>query len=447
MTIALPIRVPGHRLLRDVGTTYTGFLANAVLGFVSLTLMGKILGPPNFGVAMLANMFMAVIAGLGEPGVGTALVRLAARPEMTQEAIDRLIVAAIRLKLLLVLAVCGTAYVLMPWITAAFMHRPEITPLLRACLLGGGLLSLATFAGALFQIRSAFRDNAIAIAAAGAVRTITVVGLWGTGHLNLLTAVASLILMNVVQCGICTLCLREMLLSLPWECRAGKQIREIVQYGKHLVIWLLAGTVHPRADMLLLTYYVADNHMLGFYSAAAQLCAVVLMLTGAINLVLMPRISALRSADEMMVALRQYGWGALAVILLLAPLALAASPAVHLVFGRRYELAVLPFRVLLCAAAVDVALNPLSNFWHALDRPAMLSSLNVVRLSLLVGAAVLTIPRWGGLGAAEAVFISTAIPLAAQGLLLWSIIGARAAGVGHRAEGARLLADPTPADR
>src|SRR5258708_7029945 len=83
--------------------------------------------------------------------------------------------------------------------------------------LGGAVLSLAAFAGALFQSGRAYRENAAAIAIAGAVRAVVVVGLWKSGHLNLQTAVASMILMNVVQCGICLFALRQMLGHLPWN--------------------------------------------------------------------------------------------------------------------------------------------------------------------------------------------------------------------------------------
>src|SRR5438309_8931873 len=99
MGTVLPIRPSTSRLLRDVATTYIGLLVNAVLGFVTLTLMAKQLGPGAFGLATLANTLMAVVAGLGETGAGTALVRLAARPGMTAEALDRLVVAAIQVKL------------------------------------------------------------------------------------------------------------------------------------------------------------------------------------------------------------------------------------------------------------------------------------------------------------------------------------------------------------
>jgi len=334
----------------------------------------------------------------------------------------------------------------MPWITTAFMHRPEITALLRWCLVGGALLSLAAFAGALFQIHSAFLENAAAIAVAGAARTVVVVGLWRSGHLNLGTAVASMILMNLVQCGMCGFALRRILAALPWHCRSRRQIGELANYGKYLVIWLLAATLHPRADMLLLSHYVADNRLLGFYSAAAQLCLVVAMMTGAINLVLLPRISALRTPPEMARALRNCGLGALAVFVVLAPVALAPRPIVHLVFGGRYGPAVLPFQILLCAAAVDLALNPFSNFWHALNRPAMLSALNVARLSLLVGAAVVAIPQWGGVGAAAAVLISTALPLAGQGALLWGIIGRQVLAAGDRPDSGPLAAGASLAD-
>jgi lipopolysaccharide exporter len=425
MDTVLSLARPGNRVVRDVVTTYAGFFANAVLGFVAVRLMAQHMGPGNFGVTMLANLFMAVIAGLGEPGIGTALVRLASQPGITSREIDQLVVAAIRLKLLVVSALCALTYVLMPWITADFMHRPELTGLLRYCLVGGGLLSLATFGGALFQIRGAFRDNAATVVIAGAVRAVVVFGLWSSGQLNLRTAVGSMILMNVVQCAVCLVALRPMLISLPWHNWDPRHWRALAGYAKYLIVWLVAGTIHPRADMLLLTNYVQDNRTLGFYSAASQLSLIVPMLTQSINLVLMPRISALRAAAEMRGALSKCVLGAVAVLLLLTPVALAAGPIVRLIFGVHYDAAVPVFRILLFAAGAELALNPLSNFWHALNRPVMLSVLNVVRLSLLVLVAVTAIPVLGGVGAALAVIVSTVLPLVGQGALLWRTVKKR----------------------
>src|SRR2546425_621365 len=99
MLSALPSRLPAGRLIRDVVTTYAGFLANAVFGFVTLRLLATHLHLGYFGLATLANIFMTVVAGLGEPGIGTALVRLRTRPDTSSEARDELTVTAIRLKL------------------------------------------------------------------------------------------------------------------------------------------------------------------------------------------------------------------------------------------------------------------------------------------------------------------------------------------------------------
>ena len=78
--------------------------------------------------------------------------------------------------------------------------------------------------------------------------------------------------------------------------------------------------------------------------------------------------------------------------------------------------------MLLFAAGAELALNPLSNFWHALHRPGMLSLLNVVRLTMLVLIGVATIPTLGGIGAAWAVALSTLLPQAGQGVMLWAVI-------------------------
>lgn len=427
MVSALSLRLPRGRLLADVVTTYSGFLVNALCGFVTLTLLAKHLGPGDFGIAALANLFMSVLAGLAEPGIGTSLVRLASRPEMTAAAVDELVVVAIRLKLMIVAALCVLAFVLMPWVTSAIMHRPELTTLLRFCLLGSAPLSLAMFGGTLFQLRGAFRSNAAAIAGAGAVRAVVVVTLWWSGHLDLRTAVGSMILMNVIQFSLCVFWLRTIYQQLPRHCSGCRQMRELVSYAKYLFLWLLLGTLYPRADMLLLTHYSSDNRELGFYSAAAQLCLMVPLLMSSIDLVLLPRISALRAPGELASALAKGGLAALISLALLAPLALSAGPIVRLIFGEHYAAAVPVFRLLIFAAAVDLALSPLSNFWHALNRPGMLSVLNVVRLSLLVGVAFMAIPRLGIAGAALAVLVSTVLPLAGQAAVLRAAIRGQAA--------------------
>jgi O-antigen/teichoic acid export membrane protein len=435
----LPFRLPAGSVLRDVSTAYSGYLANAVFGFVTLRLVATHLGVPNFYLANLANMFMAVIAGLSEPGIGTGFVRLTARPQMTTQTRAELAVAAIWLKLGVTLGVCGLAGVLMPWITGAFMHRPDLTPILRCCLLGAGSLSLASFGTALFQMQGAFRANAAALAGAGAVRAVVVAVLCWSGRLTLWTAVDAMILMNVVQCGLTVYALRRVLRSLPWRCWSSAQITELLSYTRHLVVWVIVGTVCPRADMLLLTHLVADNRVLGFYAAAGQVCYVLPMLTGSISLVLLPRISALQTREEMQRALSRCRLGAGVVLAFFAPVALWGGSFVLLIFGPSYAPAVPVFRLLVLAAAADLALNPLSNFWHALNRPAMLSALNVARLSLVVAVAYITIPRAGILGAALAVIVSTVIPLAVQGAVLWVKIDSRP--LSHPA-----AADPLPTE-
>ena len=72
--------------------------------------------------------------------------------------------------------------------------------------------------------------------------------------------------------------------------------------------------------------------------------------------------------------------------------------------------------------------------------------MNVARLSLLVGAAVVAIPQWGGVGAAAAVLISTALPLAGQGALLWGIIGRHVLAAGDRPDSGPLAAGASLTD-
>ena len=83
MDTALSLARPRNRLLQDVVHHLRRLLRERRPWLRDRARGGPILRAKLFGVTDLVNLSMAVIAGLGEPGIGTALVRLASQPGMT----------------------------------------------------------------------------------------------------------------------------------------------------------------------------------------------------------------------------------------------------------------------------------------------------------------------------------------------------------------------------
>ncbi|HQH27871.1 MAG TPA: hypothetical protein PLP17_10790, partial [Oligoflexia bacterium] len=152
---------------------------------------------------------------------------------------------------------------------------------------------------------------------------------------------------------------------------------------------------------------LASPEAVANYELAYQIGFVFPLLTSALFTVLLPRVSAMQSRDE----LRSYR----ARLLRMYPIVLGMTLAgvligpwfIAVVFGAKYAASLAIVRLLIIGFGIHIITQPMSLVFYAVSRPAYLTAIYFAQFAVIVVLNYFFIPRWGGMGAALAVLIAT----------------------------------------
>ena len=186
--------------------------------------------------------------------------------------------------------------------------------------------------------------------------------------------------------------------------------RAVLRYGARAYLSNVVGYLNYRADTLVIAVFL-DPAAVGLYVIAYQLVERLWLLSQGVGAVLLPRVSALyREKDAQRsltpIVARHVLWlsiVAAVVVFVVAPF------FVPLVFGSRYEPAVLPLQVLLPGVLLFNVSRTLANDIAGRGRPELNAFQDIVTLIINIALNVLLVPPLGILGAAIASTISYSI--------------------------------------
>ena len=116
---------------------------------------------------------------------------------------------------------------------------------------------------------------------------------------------------------------------------------------------------------------------------------------------LLPKFSGVSSKEQ----LRKYTVKSLKftapIIFPLIILLVASKPIILWLYGVEYLSSVVIFKVLICAFAISVIINPISLAIYSLNKPEVVAYLNIVQLILNFLGNIFLIPLYGAVGAAS----------------------------------------------
>ena len=187
----------------------------------------------------------------------------------------------------------------------------------------------------------------------------------------------------------------------------------IVRAGIPIGMVALLFTILLRVDQTMLSFLAeGGNREVGLYAAAFRLIEATMFIAWAFGGAIMPWLSRQDSPERVA---RGYALGTKVLTAVLLPIALAfvllAEPLIDLLYGARYDEAVVPLR-LLGATTLFVGLNQMASVvLIARDRPALFTRLLAATAVLNIALNVALIPAQGATGAATAAFISGALLL------------------------------------
>jgi O-antigen/teichoic acid export membrane protein len=393
--------------------------ASKAISFVSMWLLVQCFAPDDFGrfsAIDTVNGFCsgAITTGLNwwlirnvARGSNSASARKAARTVFAIEASYGLVVG-----LVLLLAA--------PLVASWFFSKPELTPFIRMSAVGVISYILVAYRSSMYQASRMFKRDAVfnvvnsGLFLAAAIASIILLGrgLQTVGALYvtipLLVSGAALVLPRFSAGPL----RREETDPIPET--GDKGYSWLVFYS--LSLWL-ASQVH----MLVMTR-TRSLEELGAYSLALKIYLVSLMITNAINVVLLPEFSACRSRAELKAHYRRtfrlsaIGAGAIAVTIPFVGLLLDA------IAGDRYSEAVPALRILLVGTAISTLLSPPANVLFAEGRYRTLALIGALAALLNAAGQFVFTPRFGAVAAAGVqvgsfLLMNGAFSLIAAGLL------------------------------
>ena len=408
----------------------TGNVAARVAGIVCLffaTLMlARIGGPAVVGVYALLHVLPGLVGVVISSGLPVAVAYFLAGPDRA----DR------RLPLTLVtMGLAGGAVGVTLWVAAAPLLGPLLfEDLSLALVMLAGVAVLTRLAVVMAKSCSQGSDDL-----AGSNRVIFTEELmflpafgilWSAGLGDYAAVVAALLLADVAT------------LSLAWGrlIRRGffrgaarpslALARRIASYGLRAQVGGVISQLNLRLDFVLISV-IAGPAVLGVYAIASKFAELIRILGMALTYVLYPAFA--RDGPEKAIArARRLLPRAGAVTACAAvPLWLTAGLVIPAFYGREFDGAIDPARIILLGLALEGVAGVVTAFLYGVGRPGLNSWGMAVGLVATVALDILLIPHYGAVGAAVASAVAYATStLALMWLFSWVGRANRSPGYG-----------------
>jgi O-antigen/teichoic acid export membrane protein len=381
-------------VLRSSSLSLAALAGTAFFTAVLTVFLVRALGPREYSLFGLALAVGSMVLLPADAGVSLSTQRFAAEHREDLPAIQEIVAAAIRLKLVTGVVACGALFALAQPISAAY-HAPGLAWPLRAVAIAVFGQSMLGFLGGLFVALSRVVVNlrlvlAESITEAGASITLVLVGAGAAGA-GLGRAVGytvgALLGAAAVARSIGPSCFRLTL-------RRGPRTGQLARYAGALFIIDVAFSLFNQIDLILIGALVGTSSV-AFFDAPARLCTVLQYPAYSLALGIGPRLAGggRSVTDE--------GFAAgLRFILILQSFLLGgivawSGPIVHLVLGGRYLSAIPVLRTLgfyVYLSGLGAFLSISVNYLGAARRRVAIA---ILALVLDIGIDLVLLPRIG----------------------------------------------------
>jgi O-antigen/teichoic acid export membrane protein len=418
---------PRRRVIADLSATFGSRVFAMLLALIGNVVSARALGPVDFGRFGLIMAVVTICGTLADLGLTYTAVKFIAQ---YMEAKDGRADLVARLYFGL-RALTGTftallVFLLSEPIARGVLDQPDLTLYLQAGSLTLVALAISSYPSTLLVALGQFGRLGIAGVLNAAITLAGILLLLAGGNLNL----TSLVLWNVALPLVSTLPAWFLLPArwLPWRAErmmdegrrtedegrpvddpsssvlrpsSAELMRTMFGFSKWIFFSNLGSIIVTQGDLLLLGR-LSNPATVGIYSVALTLAMRLDVLNQSLFTVMMPRASRLRGREEIKGYLRRVLGGSLALAGLLGVAALAAQPAIGLLYGERYTEAAQLFMALLLVVLFDLVTSSLFLVAFPLDKPRVLAFADWLRVGVLGTAGWLLIPIYGGFGAVVA---------------------------------------------
>jgi O-antigen/teichoic acid export membrane protein len=188
------------------------------------------------------------------------------------------------------------------------------------------------------------------------------------------------------------------------------QAKQLLSYGLPAYGVDLCGTLSANVDQAMVVSFLSPDAM-GVYGVALSVSRMLNFCQTSVTMVLLPKAAG--SPPELVASLT--GRAARASLFVTGMAAICVSVIAPIVirtlYGRDFESAIAPFRILLIESVVGSTVVVLAQAAMALGRPALVTLLQLCGLVITIPLMFVLLPRFGLVGAALSITASTCVRL------------------------------------
>jgi len=396
---SLPIALEGsaraldRSLVRGVSWTAGVKGATLLLSWVSTVIVARILSPADYGLVAMATVYIGLTTMITDFGIGSAIIALR---ECSDEVASQLHVLSAVIGLTGFAVSCAAAVPL-----SKFFRTPALVAVLIALASALVFDSLRTVPVAMLGRQLRFKALALLEAGKVIVAVAFTLALAAAGR-----GYWSLVLGNVIASIVMTII---VLIVLPQRLLMPQfgRLKSVLRFSSNFLMGQLAWYGYSNADFIV-AGRVLGRLPLGEYTLAWTLTSAPADKIMAVFGRVMPTMLAAAQRDAQ--ALRRYFLlftEALALLIVPAAtgLALVAPDFVPLVFGAKWNAAVMPLQLLCFYSVIHILGTPTAPVLQVSGQASFPARCGVATLLILPPAFYFCGARWGTIGVA-AVWLS-----------------------------------------
>jgi PST family polysaccharide transporter len=322
---------------------FSGTGAQALLRLLVLTLLARLLGPPEFGLAAAATVVIAFFRLFLETGIRPALIQ---RPELDDVHVSTAFTLSILIGLVGGLALFAAA----DWIAREGFEMPPLAPVIQVMALLLPIQSIGLVASGLIQrdldfgwvVRSEILSYVIGYAPVGIGMALAGYGVW--------SLVGAYLVQELLRAGI-SMAVRPHSKRLRVDLRAA---RELLYYGGGFAVARVGNWGAQNGDKWVAGRWLGQE-ALGYYKYAFELTAMIATVFGQVlDKVLFPAMARIQHDPTRLALVYRRGVGLIGVTVypISAVLFVLAPEIVQLVLGEGWEAVIAPFQILALALHV-----------------------------------------------------------------------------------------------
>ena len=413
-------------MARGTGVALFGGLLGSVTGWIGQLLLARLLGPGGFGSYSIGLAIVGVAAQLSTVGLSSATIYFVARYAHDEAAKARdVLVQSIGASLFVGLIAGGILFLLSPIVAKYFLHRPELTSMIRIFAFSIGFSAGIRVATAATTVSYQLGYRVYLDLFTNSAFLLLFLIFYSIGE-RLTGAAVAFLLSSILGFAASAY---SLLRVYPTFFAASKPsslvLSELLSYSMPAFAASLFWAPRGWMDRLLIGYFRSPAEV-GWYQAASQSVSPLYLAAFAVNSIAAPMTANLYNRGERMRLGETFRvsskWMLYSTLLVFTAVIAGPGDVLKVFFGRGYQNGVAPLLILSIGAIIDSADGTARSMLLLTGHQQVLLRIAAASLPVQIILDVCLIPRFGIAGAAVAevvlsILLSTWMLLAVRRLL------------------------------